>query len=309
MAWAILRRGTAVRQRAAVTAAVGGGTIAPMRFAEGPRTTPDGATLWLRAWEPEGRPRAVGVLVHGLGEHSGRYGHVGARFARASLALLAFDLRGHGRSSGRRGDTRFEAALDDVSRRLEDAAAAANGAPTFLYGHSLGALLVLTHLLRRRPAVGAAVVSAPPLRSALRRQRAKVALSRLVGPILPWLALPTGLDPADLSRDPAVAEAYRRDPLVHDRASLGFASDALAATTAVEEGFAPDVPLLVVHGDADAIAYVEGSRELVRRLGGRATLRVYDGLRHEPHNEPERERLLDATIEWLATALAPLPRD
>ena len=280
-----------------------------MRFTEGPRTTPDGATLWLRAWEPVGRPYAAGVLVHGLGEHAGRYGHVGERFADASLALFAFDLRGHGRSSGPRGDTRFGPALDDVSRRLEDAAAAADGAPTFLYGHSLGALIVLTHLLRRRPAVRAAVASAPPLRNALRRQRAKVALSRLAGPLLPWLALPTGLDPADLSSDPAVAEAYRRDPLVHDRASLGFAKDALAATTAVDEGLAPEVPLLVVHGDADAIAYVEGSRGLCRRLGGRATLRVYEGLRHEPHNEPERERVLDDVVGWLVAALAPRAHD
>ena len=275
-----------------------------MRFTEGPRATLDGATLWLRAWEPEGRPRAAGVLVHGLGEHAGRYDHVGERFAGAALALFAFDLRGHGRSSGRRGDTRFEPVLDDVSRRLEDAAAAADGAPTFLYGHSLGALLVLTHLLRRRPPVRAAIASAPPLRNALREQRAKVALSRVAGPILPWLALPTGLDPADLSRDPAVAEAYRRDPLVHDRASLGFASDALAATEAVEARLAPDVPLLVVHGEADAIAYVEGSRELCRRLGGRATLREYEGLRHEPHNERERGQVLDDVLGWLSKELA-----
>jgi alpha-beta hydrolase superfamily lysophospholipase len=105
------------RQRghaAAVTAAGAGGTIARKRFTEGPRRAPDGATIWVRAWEPDGRPRAAGVLVHGLGEHAGRYERVGERFAGAAMALHAFDLRGHGRSSGRRGHLRFETALDDA---------------------------------------------------------------------------------------------------------------------------------------------------------------------------------------------------
>jgi alpha-beta hydrolase superfamily lysophospholipase len=275
-----------------------------MRFSEGPRTTPDGATLWLRAWEPDERPpRAAGVLVHGLGEHCGRYAHVGERFARASLALLAFDLRGHGRSSGRRGDTRFEAALEDVDRRLADARA--TGGPAFLYGHSLGALLVLAYLVRRRPPVLAAIVSAPPLQNALREQRTKRLLSRTLGRILPGLTLSTGLDPAGLSRDPTVVEAYRRDPLVHDRATLGLAEDALAATAALEAGAATGVPLLVVHGGADPIAYPEGSRRLAARIAGGATLVVHEGLRHEPHNEPERERVLDGIVDWLAARLPP----
>lgn len=274
-----------------------------MRSTEGPSRTPDGATLWTRAWEPDGRPCAAGVLVHGLGEHGGRYAHVGERFARASLGLYSFDLRGHGLSSGRRGDTRFEPTLDDVDRRLADAADA--GAPTFLYGHSLGALLVLTHLVRRRPPVFAAVVSAPPLRNALREQRAKVVLSRVLGRLLPGLALRTGLDPEDLSRDPAVVEAYRRDPLVHGRATLGLANDAIAATAELDTGASPHVPLLVVHGGADAIAYARGSRELCRRLDGRATLREYGGLLHEPHNEPERERVLDDVVGWLSSHRPP----
>jgi alpha-beta hydrolase superfamily lysophospholipase len=273
-----------------------------VRTSESARKAPDGATLWLRSWEPDARPRATGVLVHGLGEHSGRYGHVGERFAREGLALLAFDLRGHGRSSGRRGDTRFEPTLDDIDRRLADAAA--TGAPAFLYGHSLGALLVLTHLARRRPRVACAVVSAPPLRSALREQRAKVALARALGRLAPALTLSNGLDPSGLSRDPSVAAAYLADPLVHDRASLGFALDANAAIDALESGAAaPHGPLLIVHGSADPIAFAEGSRSLAARLEAPATLLEYERLRHEPHNEPEKERFLDDVLRWLDARL------
>lgn len=215
------------------------------------------------------------------------------------------DLRGHGRSSGRRGDTRFGPALDDVERLLANAGAAHPGVPRLLYGHSLGALMVLTCLARRRPPVAAAVVSAPPLSNALRLQRGKVLLARSLGRVLPWLTLPTGLDAQSLSRDPTVVAAYRADPLVHGSASLGLARDSLVATAQVEAAWALPVPVLVVHGSADRIAFPEGSRALAARLPGTVTLHEYPGLFHEPHNEPERQRVLDAVVAWLDAHVAP----
>ena len=175
--------------------------------------------------------------------------------------------------------------------------------PLFLYGHSLGALIVLTGLVRRRFAVAGAVVSAPPLRNALRGQRLKVLLARVLGPLLPGFTLPTGLDAAALSRDPAVVADYRADPLVHDRASLGLARDSLAATVELEAATALAAPVLLIHGGADRIAFPGGSRALAARLRGDVTLREHAGLFHEPHNEPERERVLDEVVAWLAARL------
>src|SRR4051794_38704045 len=110
-----------------------------------------GSTLHTRQWEPDGPVRAVIGLVHGLGEHSGRYGHVAARLTDAGYAVCAFDLRGHGASGGRRGDTRFEAAFADIDRLLADAADRYPERPLFLYGHSLGGLLVIAYTMARRP--------------------------------------------------------------------------------------------------------------------------------------------------------------
>ena len=260
-----------------------------------------GTRLHRRRWLPDGQPVAAVGLVHGLGEHSGRYDHVAAALTGAGYAVFAFDLRGHGRSGGRRGDTRFGPCIDDIDRLLADAADAVPGKPRFLYGHSLGGLLVLTYGLRRRATPLAGIVSSgAALRSPLREQRAKVTAARLLAPVTPWLTLPTGLDSALVSRDPAVVAAYRADPLVHDKASVAFARDAIAAGDAALAGAGSfTTPSLVLHGGADRLTLPEGSRRFAAVAPGDCRLVVYDGLYHEIHNEPEQGRVLADVVGWL----------
>jgi acylglycerol lipase len=241
--------------------------------------------------------------VHGLGEHSGRYEHVAARFTGAGLAVRAIDLRGHGRSPGPRGATRFEPAVADLAALV--ARCGEEGAPVFVYGHSLGALIAAAWLVREPGApVAGAVLSAIGLHSALREQELKVRAARVLGRVLPNVRVRSGIDPATLSRDPAVVEAYRQDELVHDTASLGFGLDALEAIDAITAG-APRlaVPLLVIHGGEDQVAYASGGRELAALAPSITTLHVYDGLFHEIHHEPERERVLDDVLAWIDAQL------
>jgi alpha-beta hydrolase superfamily lysophospholipase len=256
----------------------------------------DGTVLYRQRWLPDSEPRAVVVLVHGLGEHSGRYRHVAVALTASGYAVLTFDLRGHGRSGGRRGDTR----LDDIGRLVDEAARAFPDRPCFLYGHSLGGLLVLTYGLRRNVRLTGIVSSGAALVSPLREQRAKVAAVRLLAPVAPGLTLPTGLDPELISRDPAVVAAYRADPLVHGRASLAFARDAIAAGDAALAGAGDfPTPLLVLHGGADRITFPAGSQRFAAAVPGDCRLVVYDGLYHEIHNEPEQERVLADVVAWL----------
>jgi acylglycerol lipase len=259
-----------------------------------------------RQWEPPvGSPRAVVVLVHGLGEHSGRYERLAGRFVKAGFAVSALDLRGHGESPGHKGDTRFAAALEDIDALLADSVGRWPGAPAFLYGHSLGALLAVAYLNGQpaRPLAGA-VISAIGLHSALREQRMKVRAARVFGRLTPRARVKSGIDPSVLSRDEAVVEAYRRDKLVHGFASMGFGLDALVTSDAIlAGGVKSDVPMLVIHGSEDALAYVSGARALADLAPGQVTLRVYDGLFHEVHNEPEQRQVFKDVRAWMEERL------
>ena len=257
--------------------------------------------VFSRDWAPSGAPRGAIALVHGLGEHSGRYERLAARFTDAGYAVWAIDLRGHGQSPGQQGDIRFAPALEDIDALVARAGASGAGVPVFLYGHSLGALLSVLWLLERPAApVAGAVVSAIGLHSALREQPVKVRLARTLGRWTPRVRVKSGIDPATLSRDPEVVEAYRRDKLVHGFASLGFGLDALEAIDTVVAGApALTVPMLVIHGGLDALAYASGGHELAALAPELSTLRVYEGLFHEIHHEPEQAQVFADVLAWL----------
>lgn len=265
----------------------------------------EGITFFLRGWKPEnGNPKALVVLVHGLGEHTARYAHVGKALTRAGYALVGFDLRGHGKSGGPRGHAAsLEAYMQDIRQFFSLMEQRYPAIPHFLYGHSLGGLLVLAYAIQYGAGLRGVIANEPALRSSLQEQKAKVAMVRLLGSLVPTMTLQSGLDAATLSRDPAVVEAYRKDPLVHDRTSLGFGK---AALHAIDLCFARardfPAPLLIMHGTGDKINYFSGSEDfakLVSEAGRDVTLRLWNDLYHEIHNEPEKEEVFQFMIEWL----------
>jgi acylglycerol lipase len=263
-------------------------------------TASDGARLFTRRWAPDAATtaKATVLLVHGIGEHSGRYQALVSHLCSAGYAVRAFDLRGHGRSDGSRGDTRFAATFGDLDRLLDEERR--GGLPLFLYGHSLGGLIVLAYGIDRQPTLMGVVASAAALHTALREQRAKVLLAQLLGSVLPRLSVTSGIEPTWLSRDPAVVEDYLRDPLVHRRATTGFGKDAMAAidrVLAYDQAF--PTPLLLIHGDADRVNRLSGSQAIATRMGHSCTLRVYPGIYHQPHTDPESPRVFAEITGWL----------
>lgn len=272
-----------------------------MKTFESTWTDQQGLKFYSRGWEPDGPARAAVALVHGLGEHIGRYAHVGEAFSEAGYALLGFDLRGHGRSQGLRGHApSLEAYMQDIDLLLEQVHARYPGLPAFLYGHSLGAILALTYGLRRKPVLKGVIATDPALHSALESQRAKIMLVKVLGSIMPTGLLSSGLDTSMLSRDPQVERAYVHDPLVHDRVSMGWGKMMLETNRWVLEHAAEfPLPLLIMHGADDHLAFPSGSEEFATALGDKATLVLWKGLYHEIHNEPERAQVFQTMIRWM----------
>jgi alpha-beta hydrolase superfamily lysophospholipase len=242
--------------------------------------------------------------VHGLGDHSGRYGHVAQHLCEAGFALLALDLRGHGRSEGQRGHSpRFEALLDDIDCLLDEAATRWPGRPVCLYGHSLGGSLVLNYVLRRRPALAGVVATSPGLRPGFQPPAWKVGFGRIMYVAWPSLSLSNELDIEGLSRDPEVVRAYREDTWVHDRLSVRLGIDILeTGEWALAHAAELHLPLLLMHGDADRLTSASASREFAARAGEGCTLKIWSGGYHELHNEPERAEVLTYLSDWLSAA-------
>jgi len=264
----------------------------------------DDVTFYIQGWEPEGNPKAIVCLIHGLGEHTGRYEHVGKALNEAGYALFGFDLRGHGQSGGPRGHfPSLDVVMQDIHQFVEFQKQGHSDIPVFLYGHSLGGVLTLAYAIQYGDGLNGVIVSAPGMHNAIQEQKLKLVMVKLLGTLAPRLIIPSGLEVAALSRDPKVADVYVHDPLVHDRMSMAFGKVGLAAIDLCFAGakeFKP--PLLIMHGTADRLAYTSGSEEFAKLAGETnkdVTVKLWDGLYHEIHNEPEQADVFKFMIEWL----------
>jgi acylglycerol lipase len=265
----------------------------------------DGVEMYAQCWEPDGTPKAVVHLVHGLGEHSGRYAHVGKVFTNAGFSLTAFDQRGHGKSGGQRGHfPSLETMLDDIHEHIRQASDKFLELPVFLYGHSLGGLLVLNYATFHQHSLTGVIATAAALRTPVLEQKFKMSLAKVMGGFLPTLTIPTGLDTGGLSCDPEVIRAYKEDPLVHD---LGTLASGRMGLFAVDRAFAHaaefSTPLLLMHGTADILAYPRGSQEFCTLVPGKCTLKLWAGFYHEIHNEPGQNEVIAFMIDWIKSQL------
>jgi alpha-beta hydrolase superfamily lysophospholipase len=261
----------------------------------------DGLQMHFQGWQPEGQAKAVVCLVHGIGEHCGRYAHVGAALAQAGYALIGCDLRGHGKSEGPRGHTpAYDAMLEDISLLLGEASQRYADRPRFLYGHSMGGGLVLNYVLRRRPTLAGAVVTSPWLRLAFEPPGLQIKVGRMMDRVYPGFTMPNNLDIKALSHDPEVCRAYQSDPLIHNRVSARLGMGMMdAGQWALEHALAFSVPLLLMHGGADRITSVQASQAFAGQVAGDCTLKIWEGFYHETHNEPQRAEVLAFMTGWL----------
>jgi len=269
-----------------------------------------GLELYLQMWTPNGALKGVVAIVHGLGEHSGRYATLVSSLTANGFAVATFDHRGHGKSPGFRGHVdNWAEYREDVHEFLRYTSAHFLRLPLFLYGHSLGALIVTDYVLFYPHALSGLIVSGHPLIPTGAAKPHLIFLARILSRVWPKFVIPLALDPSALSRDPAVVEAYRTDPLVQTKVTARWGTEALAAVDRVRARAREiRMPILIVHGGADAINSADGAKELLDLVSSQdKTLRVYPGGRHEPHNDLEKDEAVTDIVECIS-ARTRMPR-
>lgn len=267
----------------------------------------DGILQLRRHWLATPPARAVVYLLHGIVEHSGRYDRVGATLAAAGYEVVATDLRGHGRSGGRRGHIgSWSEYLDDVEDQLTELDRL--DLPVVLLGHSMGGLIALSYCLEERPQPDLLVVSGPALHlgAGTLGQQTLLALAPVVSLLAPGYSIPARIDPDLLSTDPVVGEAFMADPLRCREITVSLAGELLAAMERVRGGMAGlSLPTLCLHGADDRLVATDCS-EIIESAAS-AQRRVYQGLRHEIFNEPTGAALLADVVDWIDAGLTSTP--
>ena len=259
--------------------------------------------LYFQVWRGSGSSgKAVVLLVHGYAEHSGRYQHVATRLAAAGYEVWSFDLRGHGRSPGRRCYiSSFDEYLHDLQVFLDLVRKNTPGKPLFLLGHSMGGAIVTLYVLAKQPEVRGIVLSAPALKLSDNISPFLVTISQIVGRLFPKLQT-VKLDSSKICRDPEVVKLYDADPLIYRGGTLArTGAEIVRATHRIQARMHEfTLPVLILHGSDDQIGDPAGSRQLHERAqSSDKTLKIYPGLYHEIMNEPEKEEVLDDIVNWL----------
>lgn len=262
-----------------------------------------GVQLFERSWAPPGSPHGCFVIVHGIKDHSGRYGELAEALTSRGIAVRAFDLRGHGKSEGKRISVRsFGEYLNDVDIELKRAREANPGKPLFLFGHSMGGAIVTNYTLTFHPDLQGLVLSAPALMAGADFSKFLIKITKFLGKAIPGARVfksPT----ESFSRDPAVVAGMHSDPLVYRTPGTArLAAELLKAIEFIQAHQAElRVPLLALHGTADKLTNPAGSRTLVERAASNdKTLKILEGAWHDLAHEPEHAEFTREIVEWVS---------
>jgi acylglycerol lipase len=271
-----------------------------MNDSQGIFRTADGTDLFTRSWTIDS-PRYEVLLVHGLGEHSGRWSGPMMQLTARGASVYSYDLRGHGQSGGKRGDVeRFSQFYDDIAE-IAEATVARSGRPWVLYGHSLGGLQCAGYLIDDyAPRPNLAVLSAPAMDADV--PGALRAAASVLGRITPGVRVANSIEGEQLSKDPAVGEKYFADPLVETKPTARFGKnffDEQARLSSQHGAIATQT--LVIHGADDPLVPPYASAGLARSQS--VERRLYPTLRHELHNEPEGEDVMADVADWIDAKL------
>ena len=262
----------------------------------------DGKPLHACKWNPDIEPIAVVALVHGLSDHSGRFDAFSKFLNKKGIAVFAMDYQGHGESPGKRGHVRScDLLISNIENLLIAARLEYNDTPLFLYGHSLGGNIVASYILQHQSKeIAGVMLSAPFFELAFEPPAWKVRLAGILNHLWPSLTMSTDLDPMELSHDPMVGKAYLEDPLVHGKISVRLSNFAInQGSWALQNAGLLNYPLLIMHGTEDRITSYNASERFAQEAGSFASFKSWEGLRHEIHNENNKDEVLKFIYKWI----------
>ncbi|GAB4415200.1 MAG: monoacylglycerol lipase [Anaerolineales bacterium] len=278
-----------------------------MKHIEGNFEGVRGASIYYQGWLPEGDTKAVLLVVHGMGEHSGRYVNLVERFVPLGYALYGLDHIGHGKSDGAREMVqRFDDFTDTLSTFYKLVSEWQAGKPIFLLGHSMGGAIVSYYLLDHQEDFKGAIISAPAVRVGEGISQMTITMSKVLSKIAPKMGV-LALDANAISRDPKVVEAYVNDPLVfHGKTPARLGAELLSAMMRITaEASKISLPVIIVQGAEDVLVEPAGAQMLYDKVSSAdKTLKIYDQMYHEVFNEPDRERVLSDVEAWLERQLS-----
>lgn len=254
-----------------------------------------------QCWIPETKPLAVIALVHGLGEHSGRYGtHFSKHFTDRGIAIFSFDLPGHGKTAGLRGHIKSENLINKcIDLLLHKCTHEVPGCPIILYGHSLGGNFVLWYAINHSKGFRSIIVSSPAIKTYEPVPPLKYFLAKVMNKVYPSLLLNNGLKQDFLSHDNQVVKAYHDDPMVHPHVSarLGLISLDMGKYI-LDNADRIEYPVLLMVGENEKIVDLHAILDVSKRIRN-VTFKIWPGLYHEIHNEPQKQEVLDFIAEWI----------
>jgi alpha-beta hydrolase superfamily lysophospholipase len=276
-----------------------------MKHSDGRFTGAGQRSIYFQFWTPDANPKAMLLLVHGAGEHSGRYQAFAEFFTAHNYAVAALDHHGHGKSDGQRGYvSAFEDYVYDLRQLHQQLDAKL---PIFLVGHSMGGLIASLYLAQQQRNFVGGVLSGAAITTDLQPGKGQMLLLRLLATLVPRLGM-LKLDAAGVSRDLEVVRQYVADPLVfHGKMTARMVRELFNGMQQIQNDAARiALPVLILHGGADVLTSPQGSRYLHQHVSSNdKTLTIYPGLYHEIFNEPERETVLQQVLNWCDARLAP----
>ena len=249
---------------------------------------------------PGEKIRAIIVLIHGFGEHIGRYQEWANLFLDREIGFVGIDLPGHGHSPGRRG---FIKSYDIISEIIDILVSTVSrtfpAVPLYLYGHSMGATFALRYLIKKNPRLSGAIITSPWLKLAFQPPKIKIVLAKALNYVLPWLVQPSGLKAKHISHDTEIVEQYKNDPLGFGKISVRLFNIAMqSADYVVKNTGELKIRTLLLHGGDDKITSIEASKEFAAGNNKTKFIEVEGGY-HELHNEAFKHQVFEKIIDWI----------